>query len=103
MKREPKINEQIYVPTALYVYNGADDFIGGLATISDIKYNNDLPKDHFNYCFIAIKERPGKLLNWNHLLEKQKELKKKFKNKIAHPEPDLRPEFNDENEGWHQI
>jgi uncharacterized protein YjbK len=103
MKREPKKGEQIYIPTSICVFRGEDDFIGGLATIDEISYNKNLPENDYNYCFVVVKEHPETKYNWNHLLEKQKELKKRFKNKVAHPDPDLRPEFNDENEGWHQI
>jgi hypothetical protein len=100
MKREPKINEQIYVPTSLHVYRGFDDYIGGLATITDIEYKKHLPKDHYNYCFVEINNIKGSTYNWNYLLEQQESLKEQFGNQVAYPDPDLRPEFNDDEEGW---
>ncbi len=98
--RKPIIGEQIYVPTSLYVYRGEDDFVGGIATISKIEYSKHLPEDHFNYTMIAIKERQGTMYNWNVLLEKQEELKIEHKDKVAHPDPDYRAEFNDDNADW---
>ncbi len=70
--------QKIYVPTSLYVYRGADDFIGGVATIKDIEYSKVLPEDHYNYTMISIEERPNVQYNWNALLEKQDELKERF-------------------------
>ena len=99
--REPKIGDLIYVPTSLYVYRGADDFIGGLATISDIKYNDFLEKDHYNYTMIAIEERKGHYYNWNYLLDEQESLKERFGEQIAYADPDDRPEFNDDEADWH--
>ena len=70
--------------------------------------SNDIPSDLSDkiangLCVLFIGagatcDSGGKL--WKGLVS---ELKKRFKNKVAHPDPDLRPEFNDENEGWHQI
>jgi len=102
MKREPKIGEKIYVPTSLYVYRGEDDFIGGIATISEIDYDKNLPKDHHNYIMIGIEGRPGCMYNWKILLKDQKKLKKEFGEQIAHPDPDLREEFNQPDADWHQ-
>lgn len=99
--RIPIVGEKIYVPGAMYVYRGAEDFVGGLATISEVlvdPYN--LGPDHFNYCFVSIEERPNHGYNWRSLEEKQEEYKKLYGDQISHPDPDLRPEFNDDNEGW---
>lgn len=100
MPRQPIIGEQIYVPTSLYVYWGQDDFSGGKATINKIEHNDNLPKNHCNYTMVGIKERLGTMYNWSVLLEKQKELKERFGNQISHPDPDIRPEFNDSEADW---
>lgn len=92
--RLPKIGEKIYVPTSLYLSHGLDDFAGGIATIEGIHTNDFLPPDDINYYMVSINERPNTHYNWKHLLEEQDELKKKYKNKIAHLIPDDRPEFN---------
>lgn len=98
---EPVIGQKIYVPTSLYVYRGADDFAGGIATINKIEKSESLPHDHYNYIMVGITERPGTMYNWRPLLERQEELKKMFGDEIAHPDPDDRPEFNDGNADWH--
>jgi hypothetical protein len=97
---EPVIGQKIYVPSAMYVYRGADDFSGGLATINKVKHADFLRPDHYNYTSVGIAERPGTMYNWRPLLERQEELKKMFGDEIAHPDPDDRPEFNDDNADW---
>lgn len=96
----PKIGDEIYVPSSCYVYRGEDDFEGGLAIISKIEYSDHLPKNHFNYTMVGIKERPNTMYNYKVLLEKQAELKTVYEGKIAHADPDLRPEFNQPDADW---
>ena len=96
----PIKGQKIYVPTSIYVYRGEDDFMGGIATISDIEYDKILPKDHYNHIMISIEENPKTGYNWNYIYENQKKWKKEYKGQIAHPDPDLRPEFNDDNADW---
>lgn len=98
---QPVMGQKIYVSTSLYVYRGADDFCGGLATINKIEKSDFLPPDHYNFLSVGIVERPGTMYNWRPLLERQEELKKMFRDEVCHPDPDLSPEFNDDNEGWH--
>lgn len=85
----PKVGDTIYVGSSFYISHGSDDFCGGKATIGKIEFNDRLGKDHVNYCMISIKERPGVMYNYKDLLERQKELKKQFGNKKAHPDPDI--------------
>ena len=96
----PKVGDVIYVPTSLYVYRGNDDFAGGKATINKVEFSKHLPVDHYNYTMIGIEERPDTMYNWLPLVEKQKELKKMYADQIAHPDPDDRPEFNNEDADW---
>ena len=100
---EPKVGDKIYVPGAMYVYRGEDDFAGGLATINKVERSETLPKGHTNYLFIGIEERPGSMYNWNCLAEKQEEYKDQYGDAIAHPDPDNDPEFNQPDEGWQSI
>lgn len=100
-KKLPVAGEKVYVPSSWYVYRGADDFQGGIATISKIHKSNFLPKDHENYLMISIEERPNYQYNWLSLMDKQEEYKNTYGDEIAHPDPDYAPEFNDDNEGWH--
>jgi hypothetical protein len=97
---QPVIGQKIYVPSSLYVYRGEDDFAGGIATINKIEKSKTLPEDHYNYLMIGITERPGSMYNWRPLLERQEELQKMYGDQIAHPDPDDRPEFNDDNADW---
>lgn len=98
--KKPKEGDKIYVPTSLYVYRGEDDFEGGLATINKIEYSNHLPEDHYNYTMVGIKERPGTMYNWKYLMENQDEWKARYGEQVAHPDPDMRPEFNQPNADW---
>jgi len=101
VKRIPKVGEKIYVPTSLYVYRGADDFEGGIATISSVEIDKyELGPKHPNYCFVSIEERPGTNYNWAILERDQENLKEQYGDQIAHPDPDDRPEFNDRNADW---
>ena len=92
--RLPKIGEKIYVPSALYLSHGLDDFAGGIATVSGIHTNDFLPPDHINYYMVSINERPSTQYNWLHLLEEQDKLEERYKGQIAHRDPDDRFEFN---------
>jgi len=95
-----KVGEKIYVPGACYVYRGEDDFEGGMATISEVEYSDDLPEDHFNYIMVGIIERPGTMYNYKNLMEQQIELKVLYGDSIAHPDPDNREEFNCPDADW---
>jgi hypothetical protein len=95
--KEPKIGDKIYVGSAMYLSHGRDDFAGGLATISKIERSKTLPTDHPNYMFVSIKERPSASYNWKHLLAEQSRLKKEYKGKVAHPDPDYAESSNQDD------
>jgi len=101
--KEPKIGDKIYVYSSFYVYRGEDSFVGGIAIITDIRYDNHLPEDHINYIMIQINNQEGHWYNYKSLLEKQEKLKNEFGDELAHADPDMRPEFNDSEEGWTSI
>lgn len=84
-----KLGDKIYIPTSLYIDRGEDDVQGGLATISRIEHSRHLPEGHINRTFIYVKEVPGHGYNLSVLLERQDELKKKFGNRAAYPDPDF--------------
>jgi hypothetical protein len=92
----PKPGDIIYVETERYVWHGADDICGGKATVAAAPTNG-------TYCveppFVCIVEQPGASYNWNMLSQKQAELAAEFGDSWAHPDPDLRPEFNTDD-GW---
>ena len=92
--QSPFIGQKIYVPTALYLSHGKDDFEGGIATINKIEESHILPSSDFNYLMVGIQEEPGVMYNWKYLVEEQEKWKKIYGDQIAHSNPDDRPEFN---------
>lgn len=96
----PKIGDKIYVPSDYYVYRGEDDFDGGIATINKVDVSNRLPIDHINSIMVGIEERKSAIYNYQSLMKKQDELRDKFGDRIAKPNPDLSPEFNDNEADW---
>jgi hypothetical protein len=87
----PKVGDEIYVDTSLYLSHGADDFIGGKATVIEVKDGKSAGKV---VPFVVVKEKPYAQLNWEFLREKQAKLAEEFGERRAHADPDLRPEFN---------
>ena len=88
----PKPGDVVYVDTDLFVWHGADDFRGGKATVSAVQMQISRGKPA---PFIEVAQNPGTLYNWAMRAEKQSELAAEYGNALAHPDPDLRPEFND--------
>ena len=86
---KPKIGQDIYIPSAMYISRGSDDRVGGLAKIVDVEFSETLPEDHFNYCFVSVEEIPNVSFNYNSLMKQQEELKKQFGNNRAYPDPDI--------------
>lgn len=82
----PKIGDEIYVDTWLYVTHGEDDFIGGLCTVTNVTTAGD-------NIWIDIAEDSGSF-NWNHLKDEQAQLKAKFGSNRGYKRPDYRDEFN---------
>lgn len=97
---EPKKGYKICVPSSYYVYRGEDDFDGGIATIKKVIYSKDLNSDHINYVNVEIEERPGFQYNWKKLLIDLEKNYKAYGNNIACKNPDLSPEFNNDNADW---
>lgn len=83
----PKVGQDIYIRGAMYMSHGEDDYEGGLAKVTEVK------KEKYGV-FVSVKEVPGHSWNWDCLVEEQAQLKKEYKKKRAHPDPDTRPEFN---------
>lgn len=81
----PKVGQDIYVGTSWYIDHGEDDFNGGLAKVTKVEWD-----EHANggdYC-VYIAERPGHGYYWSGLAERQAALKKEFKRRRSHPDPD---------------
>jgi hypothetical protein len=92
----PKVGDEIYVDSALYVYRGRDDFRGGKVKVSRVRHQTSL----FELWWVTVEERPGTEYNWTHLAPKQAELAARYGEERGRPDPDLEPEFNDDEADW---
>lgn len=102
MNNIPQVGDKLYIPTQLHVYRGEDDVHGGLATISKVIVNPNLPEDHYNKIFVKFEElNRAESYNYKYLLEKQEELKLVFGDTVCYPYPDYSTEFNCPNADWH--
>jgi hypothetical protein len=92
--RMPKVGDDIYLGTELYLGHGRDDFDGGLCRIVKITSGISAGK---KTPFVEVKERPNHEYNLEYLLENQEEWKKEYGRRRGKACPDYSPEFN---EGW---
>ena len=81
MKR-PKVGDTIYVETSLYIDHGADDVLGGKATVTIVTRSRE------GDWYVCVKEHPGTHYNWSYLGPRQAELKKEYGRRRARPDPD---------------
>jgi hypothetical protein len=88
----PKLGDEIYAPTAIYLGHGRDDFVGGICQVTRVYAGISAGKP---VVFVSVQEREGTGYNWETLKEKQGELRERYGDRRGHPDPDLRPEFND--------
>lgn len=92
-KSIPKIGDDIYVESALYLGHGEDDILGGLAKVTSVTEEMIGEEKVIKVTVVGI---PG-VFNWSQRLAGlQDKLKERFGNIRAHPEPDDRPKFNKE-------
>jgi len=84
--KKPKVGDDIYVPTSMSISNGSRDVHGGLAKISvvDKMISGGEPT-----WFIDVEELPNHGFNYDILMERQEELKERFGNERAYPDPDI--------------
>jgi len=92
-ERKPEVGEEIYIPTALYLTHGVDDFLGGLCRIIRVKVGISAGKKTY---FIEVEEDPDNLHNWRYILENQERWRREYKDRGGRKNPDLRREFNEE-------
>jgi hypothetical protein len=96
---KPKVGDKIYVEGTIYLTHGADDFAGGICTVKAVQTR--VSASGSETTSVEIEEDPGTLYTWTGYLEpRQGEWKKEYGEQKGGPKPDLRPEFNDEYEGW---
>ncbi|MBW2964754.1 hypothetical protein KY363_04805 [Candidatus Woesearchaeota archaeon] len=86
----PKIGDDIYLPSELYLRHGIDDFQGGLCRIVELE-------THGPNVFVGVAENPGTKYNLAYLLEIQDELRREYGDQRGRPNPDYRLEFNDDD------
>jgi hypothetical protein len=86
----PKVGDEIYVPTSLYLSHGRDDVEGGLAKVTEVCPSKDSP----NQTCIRVAEHPNDTYWWSSLETRQDELKLRFGTRRAYPDPDNRPDMN---------
>jgi hypothetical protein len=91
----PTVGDVVYVDTDLYVSHGADDFRGGKATVCAVQLGQGLGGQT---AWIEVSQNPGMFYNWAVLSEQQAQLAAQFGDAWAHPDPDLRPEFNNDDD-----
>jgi hypothetical protein len=84
----PRVGDDVYVPSSLFLTHGEDDFAGGLCRIVAIH-------EHTGGLFVEVEEDPGTHHNWAYLRENQKELRERYGDRRGHSDPDYRPEFNE--------
>ena len=89
----PRPGDEIYVYTSLYLSHGVDDVRGGRATVTRVE--TEMFGDR-SVPFVEVAEHPGWLYNWEHLAEQQTQLAARFGELRARPDPDMRPQFNDD-------
>jgi len=89
----PKLRkgDVIYVDTEIYISHGRDDFRGGMAEV--VQYGIFIRSSRVP--FVRVAQEPDTQHNWETLAPIQKNLRREFGKKWAHPDPDLRPEFNE--------
>ena len=84
----PFIWQEIYLNSRLYLSRGADDFMWGRATVNMVKVEKNWT------VWFSVKEKPETTMTWLWHRKWQEELKKRFWDQRARPDPDHRPEFN---------
>ena len=93
--REPRVGEDVCVPSALHLSHGEDDFAGGLCQIAAVnRYENVHPA---NELFVSVVENPGTEYSWLNLMREEPHNLARYGDRRGRPDPDHRPEFN---QGW---
>lgn len=82
-----KVGQDIYLGTEMFLSHGADDFLGGLCKVIEVR------KEYENI-WVSVAETKGGY-NWTSFLaENQEKWRKEYGTRRGRPDPDLKPEFN---------
>ena len=95
----PELGDEVYVPSELYVYRGHDDTMGGKAHVCAVEEGVSAGKPAPFIRLTGVKGR----FNWQMLETEQEALRIRFGDALAHPDPDLRPEFNQPDADWQRV
>lgn len=87
----PQPGDIIYINSSLFLADGEDDIVGGLATVVEVEERASAGRV---VPFVRVEENPGAWYNWEYLEPQQEELEKYFRDSWAYRDPDYRPEFN---------
>ncbi len=89
MKEEqPKIGQEIYVGSELYLNHGLDDLQGGLTQVIEVV------QDEHGHWWVEVEVSPGEKYNWDYLQSLQSEWQVRCGKQQAQRDPDSRDEFN---------
>ena len=91
-KQLPLAGRDVYIPTALHLSHGVDDFEGGLCRIVRVSEGISAGK---KVLFIEVAERPDHSYNWECLRDEQEKLKKEYGRSRGRKAPDYSPELNE--------
>ena len=86
----PRIGEQVYIPSNLYLSHGVDDYEGGLTTVTEV----DIGRPHDGFVWIGVEFRESGSTRWDVLKASQEQLAQEFGTKAPKATPDYRAEFN---------
>ena len=88
----PSAGQEIYIPSALYMSHGRDDVCGGRAVVTNV--TEEKHGDRIVHG-IQVNGLPNETYYWeNGLAQQQDELRERFDDQLAYPDPDEREEFN---------
>jgi hypothetical protein len=86
---ELRPGDVIYIDTQIYLGHGRDDFHGGLVEV--IEFNKGSTP------FVVVAKERQSAYNWKLLSGWQTKLRSKFGKTWSYPDPDTRPEFNEDS------
>ena len=85
----PNVGDTIYVAGRAYMGHGRDDYNGGRAVVVAVK-------QEFCGTMVSVDIGHSRVsMNWGYLGPQQERLRQMFGDAGAHPDPDMRPEYND--------